>query len=297
MDKYMNKLCLFLTVFLFGTVVLAQDEVSSVVTEQEIVSDSVLMQEDSGAFVEAVASEPEAVVLDAVSIEQIKEEADSAYAQEDYDRAIAGYQQLLRSGEHAALYYNLGNCYYRKEDIAHAVLYFEKARLLDPGDADIRFNLDLARSKTIDKIVPEREMFFITWYRAVADWMSVDEWATLAVVSFVLLLLALVLYLFGSRVVLKKTGFFSACLFLLLVLLSNLFAFQQKNKLEDRRGAVVMDGSVTVKSTPNESGTDLFVLHEGTYVEITDDTMKGWKEIRLADGKVGWIQTETIERI
>ena len=270
MNKYMNKLCLFLAVFLLGTAVSAQEEIIEV-SDRDVMSDSVQMQVDSGAFV-ATAAEPSVEALDAVALEQLKAEADSAYAQEDYDRAIAGYQNLLRHGEHAALYYNLGNCFYRKEDIAHAVLYFEKARLLDPGDADIRFNLDLARSKTIDKIVPER-------------------------VSFVLLLLALVLYLFGGRVAFKKAGFFSACLFLLLVILSNLFAFQQKNKLEDRRGAVVMAGSVTVKSTPNESGTDLFVLHEGTRVEITDDTMKGWKEIRLADGKVGWIQTETIERI
>lgn len=295
MNKYMNKLCLFLAVFLLGTAVSAQEEIIEV-SDRDVMSDSVQMQVDSGAFV-ATAAEPSVEALDAVALEQLKAEADSAYAQEDYDRAIAGYQNLLRHGEHAALYYNLGNCFYRKEDIAHAVLYFEKARLLDPGDADIRFNLDLARSKTIDKIVPEREMFFVTWYRTAADWMSVDEWAVLAVVSFVLLLLALVLYLFGGRVAFKKAGFFSACLFLLLVILSNLFAFQQKNKLEYRRGAVVMAGSVTVKSTPNESGTDLFVLHEGTRVEITDDTMKGWKEIRLADGKVGWIQTETIERI
>lgn len=291
----MNKLCLFLTLFLLVTVVPAQDEIGSEVV-QDLMSDSVQTQADGEDYVTA-AEVPVTVALDAASIEQIKAAADSAYALEDYDRAIAGYQELLRFGEHAVLYYNLGNSYFRKEDIAKAVLYFEKARLLDPGDADIRFNLDLARSKTIDKIVPEREMFFVTWYRTVADWMSVDEWATLAVVSFVLLLLAFILYLFGGRIVLKKTGFFSACIFLLLVLLSNLFALQQKNKLEDRRGAVVMAGSVTVKSTPNESGTDLFVLHEGTRVEITDDTMKGWKEIRLADGKVGWIQTETIERI
>lgn len=273
----MNKLYLLLAFFLVGMAARAQ---------------SGMLPADSMDHAAAAS-----LTLDEAAWAQIKEEADSAYALEDYDRAIAGYQELLRGGEHAAVYYNLGNCYFRKEDMAHAVLYFEKARLLDPGDADIRFNLDLARSKTIDKIVPEREMFFVTWYRAVADWMSVDEWALLGVVSFLLLLLSLVLYLFGGRLSLKKGGFYAACLFLLLTLLANLFAFQQKHKLENRQGAVVMVGAVTVKSTPNESGTDLFVLHEGTRVEITDDTMKGWKEIRLADGKVGWIQTGTIERI
>lgn len=228
---------------------------------------------------------------------QTKAEADSAYSKEAYDKAIQLYTDLLKEGESADIYYNLGNCYYKKDDMARAVLQYERALLLDPGDGDIRFNLELARSKTIDKITPESEMFFVTAFRSLVDCMSVDGWAYLAVGAFVLMLLTFALYLFASKIVLKKIGFFTALVMLVLVVLSNLFAYQQKQQLTHRTGAIVMASSVVVKSTPNESGTDLFVLHEGTRVEIVDDTMKDWKEIRLADGKVGWMRKDQLEVI
>lgn len=94
---------------------------------------------------------------------QDKAAADSAYAAGKYDEAISLYSAMLKEGESADIYYNLGNCYYKTDRIAHAVLNYERAFLLDPADADVRFNLELARAKTVDKIIPESEMFFITW--------------------------------------------------------------------------------------------------------------------------------------
>ncbi len=223
--------------------------------------------------------------------------ADSAYAMEEYDKAIAIYKSLLVQGVHADLYYNIGNCYYKTDSIARAILNYERALLLNPGDADIRFNLDLARTKVVDKIIPESEMFFITWGRNLIDLMSMDAWARMAIVAFVLACIFALCYFFGNQIILRKIGFFGAVLMLLMVILSNVFAQKQYEKLMGRKGAVVMDSSVTVKSTPNDSGTDLFVLHEGTKVEIIDDSMKEWKEIRLADGKIGWLPAKTMEVI
>ena len=117
---------------------------------------------------------------------QTKAEADSAYVQEDYEKAISIYNQLLETGVSAPVYYNLGNAYYRKGDMAHAILAYERAYLLDPGDADIRFNLQLARTKTVDKITPESEMFFITWFRQLIDLCSADQWGRAVVVCFAL---------------------------------------------------------------------------------------------------------------
>lgn len=232
-----------------------------------------------------------------VLMAQTKAEADSAYGKEMYDKAIQIYSTLLQQGESADIYYNLGNCYYKKDNIAKAVLNYERAALIEPGDGNIRFNLELARSKTIDKITPESEMFFVTWYRALVNVTGVDGWARLAVGAFLLMLLSFALFLFAEKVVLKKIGFFCAIGLLFLVIFSNIFAYQQQVRLSERIGAVVMASSVVVKSTPNESGTDLFVLHEGTRVEVIDDTMKDWKEIRLADGKVGWMRKEQMEII
>lgn len=228
---------------------------------------------------------------------QTKAEADSAYVQEHYDEAISMYNKLLESGVSASVYYNLGNAYYRTGDMANAILSYERAYLLKPGDADVRFNLQLARSKTIDKIIPESEMFFVTWYRSMVDWFGADQWAKAAVICFALFVVALLLYFFMDKLWVRKSGFGVAVCSLFLAVLFHIFAYQQEQKLLHRVQAIVMSPSLSVKSTPSDSGTDIFVLHEGTKVQITDDTMKEWKEIKLADGKVGWVPVNTIERI
>ncbi len=226
-----------------------------------------------------------------------KAQADSAYAQGHFQQAIADYEALLKPGASADLYYNLGNAYYRSENITQAVLNYERALLLSPGDRDIRFNLQLARSKTIDKIVPESEMFFVTWYHSLVNLMSVDGWAHTAIISLVLVIVLSLVYLFSQPVWLRKIGFFGGITLLVVFILANVFAHQQKQSLIYRKGAIVMSSSVTVKSTPAANGTDLFILHEGTKVIITDGSMRDWKEIRLADGKEGWIESKKIELI
>ena len=226
-----------------------------------------------------------------------KAAADSAYVNGNYQEAIKGYESLLKLGASAELYYNLGNAYYRTENITRAVLNYERALLLSPGDADIRFNLQIARSKTIDKIVPESEMFFVTWYRSLINLMSVDGWARMALVSLALVIVLFLVYLFSARVWMQKLGFFGGAILLVAFVLSNIFAWQQSQNLLYRQGAIVIAPSVTVKSTPAQNGTDLFILHEGTKVVITDGSMKNWREIRLADGKKGWLESKKIEVI
>ena len=226
-----------------------------------------------------------------------KAEADSAYVRGQYQQAISDYESLLKQGTSAELYYNLGNAYYRTENIPQAILNYERALLLSPGDRDIRFNLQIARSKTFDKIVPESEMFFITWYRAMVNMMSVDGWARTSLFALGLTIILLLVYLFADRLWLRKAGFFGGVALLMIFGMSNLFAWQQKQDLINRKGAIIFAPSVTVKSTPAANGTDLFVLHEGTKVVIIDGSMKDWKEVRLADGKEGWIESKQIRII
>ncbi len=226
-----------------------------------------------------------------------KAEADSAYVHERYQQAIADYEALLKGGVSANLYYNLGNAYYRTDNITKAILNYERALLLSPGDADIRFNLQMARSKTFDKITPESEMFFVTWYHSLVNMMSVDAWARTALIALAIAIILALAYLFSNRVWLRKVGFFGALFLLVVFLLSNLFAYQQKQKLTHRTGAIIMTSAAPIKSTPSKNGTDLFILHEGTRVTITDGSMKGWKEIRVADGKQGWIEVKQLEII
>ena len=195
------------------------------------------------------------------------------------------------------LYYNLANAYYRTDNITQAVLNYERALLLSPGDDDIRFNLQMARSKTIDKISPQPEMFFVTWYKAAANITSVDGWARLSVISISIALILTLCYLFGSSLLLRKTGFFGGCLFILVFILSIVFANEQRTILTNRTGAVVISSSVALRKTPVATSDQTTIIHEGTRVTIKDDTMKEWKQVQLEDGREGWLQTSQIERI
>lgn len=236
------------------------------------------------------------LLVSMASVAQDKAAADSAYAKEDYQTAISIYESLLSDNVSPELYYNLGNAYYRLDDMPHAILNYERALLLSPGDSDIRFNLQMARNKTIDKIIPESEMFFVTWYKSLVNIMGVDGWAILAIIMFALAAILILLYVFTDVVIIRKIGFFGASLSMIIFVVANVFAYQQGNKVTSYNGAIIMS-TANVKSTPAENGTDLFVLHEGTRVDITDDSMNDWKEVRIADGKEGWIETKKLELI
>ena len=256
---------------------------------------------------QAVKDSLQAIVGDSIgnSLQQIsssledatRAEGDSAYMKNDYASAIQIYEALLNRGEAADIYYNLGNSYYKAGDIAKAILNYERALLLQPGNGDIRANLEIARSKTVDKVEPVPEIFFVSWTKSLINSMSVDSWAVCGVVCFILLIVSLYLFIFSKQIVLKKAGFISGIVFLAVTILANVFANQQKDELTNRNSAIVINPSVTVRSTPSESGTSLFILHEGHKVGVKDGSMKDWKEIRLEDGKVGWVPASAIEII
>ena len=208
---------------------------------------------------QAVKDSLQAIVGDSIgnSLQQIsssledatKAEGDSAYMKNDYASAIQIYEALLNRGEAADIYYNLGNSYYKAGDIAKAILNYERALLLQPGNGDIRANLEIARSKTVDKVEPVPEIFFVSWTKSLINSMSVDSWAVCGVVCFILLIVSLYLFIFSKQIVLKKAGFISGIVFLAVTILANVFANQQKDELTNRNSAIVINPSVTVRST------------------------------------------------
>ena len=209
-------------------------------------------------------------------------EAEVAYTKEDYAKAIELYEGILKSnGESAAVYYNLGNAYYKAGKIAPAILNYERCLLLDPGDSDARFNLQMARQKTIDKIEPVGDFFLVKWFKSVENLGSADSWAKTGIVCFLLFIGCLILFFFSRWVRLKKIGFYLGIL---------------KIRVINRKHAIVFAPTVTVKSSPDASGTDLFVLHEGTNVTVKS-TLGEWSEIELEDGNVGWMPSKDIEKI
>jgi tetratricopeptide (TPR) repeat protein len=226
-----------------------------------------------------------------------KIEGDSAYIRNDYVAAIQIYEALLKKGDSAEILYNLGNSYYKAGDIAKAILNYERALLLQPDNSDIRANLEIARSKTIDKVVPVPDIFFISWIKSLINSLSINVWARVGITCFILLLISIYIYFFSKYIKWRKISFIFGAVFFVSTILANIFAFYQRETLLERNQAIVLAPSITVRSTPSEDGTSLFILHEGHKVEIKDNTMREWKEIKLEDGKVGWVPISSIEVI
>ncbi|MGL5227553.1 MAG: SH3 domain-containing protein, partial [Bacteroidales bacterium] len=165
-----------------------------------------------------------------------------------------------------------------------------------PSDADIRFNLELAKQKSVDKIVPVGEFFISSWFRALKQSANAESWSLIGVACYILLLICAAVFLFNNKIALRKISFYSAIIFIVIVIIANVFAADQTDQLQNRSAAIVFAPTVTVKSSPDNSGNDLFLLHEGTKV-IVKSKLGSWYEIQLEDGNIGWIQKDKIEII
>jgi tetratricopeptide (TPR) repeat protein len=223
--------------------------------------------------------------------------ANKAYSAGSYTVAAELYQKVADAGYSSPeLFYNMGNTYFKLNDFAHAILWYERARRIDPGNEDVNFNLNVANTKISDKIEPLPELFYKRWFNALVQVFSVDAWATIGVCVFIAGLLGLVLYLSSRVLILRKFGFWAAvCLFFLSLVTISL-AWTGYHFTLSTSEAVVFAPTITVKSSPDEKSTDLFVLHEGTKVRLMDN-ISGWYEIRIANGSVGWLPQSALEKI
>ncbi len=230
-------------------------------------------------------------------VKTILDSANQAYAQGRFEKSIEFYNRILAQGKEApGIYYNLGNAYYKTYQLAPAILNYEKARLRAPQNDDIQYNLELARQQVTDKIEKIPEFFLTRWFRNFVDIFSSDTWAVVSMVTFILFLVLFSLYLYSNRLGLKKTSFWTGILALIIAVASFAFAFQQKKDITNNQQAIIFSSKVTVRSSPAESGTELFVIHEGTKVYL-EEKMGEWYEIRLADGSQGWLKNTHIEPI
>lgn len=240
------------------------------------------------------------IVRDSISKERelTVADADSAFIKADYLTAIRMYEEILKDkGFSAGLYMNLGNAYYKIDEIAKAILNYERAYLLDPSDSNIKFNLDLARTKTVDRVVPINQLFIIVWVNKLISVLNTNQWSVMIIIFFIVSLLSLAVYFFTELRTIKKISFYFLSVFFVFSILSYIFASTQMNSLKHRDTSIIMSPSVTVKSTPSNSGTELFIIHEGRKVKILDNSMKEWVEIELEDGNTGWIQVKDMEII
>jgi tetratricopeptide (TPR) repeat protein len=231
------------------------------------------------------------------STQMLWEKANTHFIQEEYQQAISAYEQILQSGrESAKVYFNLGNAFYKAGDINNAILNYERAQLLAPQDQDIATNLKLANQFVVTEIEALPKPFFVRWQNRIINLYPADSWAAISIGAFVFFLFLLGLFIFSQRVALKKASFWFGILALVISGFTFSFAARQKKKMEKRDQAIVFCPRITVKSTPSETGTDLFLLYEGVKVEISD-SLNIWKEIKLPDGNIGWLPDSCIVKI
>ena len=219
--------------------------------------------------------------------------ANKYYQDGEFKKAIETYESILQSGlESSELYYNLANSYYKSSKIAKSIINYERALVLDPSNEDYKFNLEVARLKTIDKIEPLPKLFIFELWESFTNSMNSNYWSVIAIISSILSALFLVLFLY------KKSN-----IFLLISLISFisiiLFALSASSRVhyeKDGNFGIIMTNTSYVKSSPKEESTDLFILHEGSKCEVLDK-VGDWIEVKIMDGNKGWIKSTTLEII
>jgi tetratricopeptide (TPR) repeat protein len=238
------------------------------------------------------------LVAGAKDFQGLLKEGNRQYLDGQYELAAQTYQSIVDSGYASAeLYFNLGNACYKSHDITMALVNYERAHILKPRDKDIEHNLEVAREFVTDRIEVLPEFFLTRAYVGFVKTFDADIWAFISLTTFVLALSLLLIYFFSKRIGIRRLAFWTGILLVLVSLSTLLFAYQQNRFTTRHNQALIITPSVTIKSSPDEtSGTDLFLLHEGTKVTV-DDELGDWREVVLSDGNRGWLKESDLIRL
>lgn len=221
----------------------------------------------------------------------------TAYANDDYISAEKYYREILSRDVHSSeLYYNLGNVHYKRGELALSLLNYYRALRLDPSDNDIRYNIDVVSAKTSDNIEQMPRLFIIEWSEWIGSRLSCMQWSVLSLVMLAVVFAFLLVYVLASGLKGRRIGFWGTFMAVVLFILTTRHALVERSELLNPSDAIVMNNSMSVKSSPNSTSTEIFILHEGTKVEILN-IHEGWSEIKIADGKKGWVESSKIEQI
>ena len=229
--------------------------------------------------------------------EDTLQKANTYYREGEYDKAIEEYKRLVDEGYiGTSLFYNLGNANYRIGKIGYAILYYEKALELSPSDEDVKHNLDFAHLSTVDRIPPLPRFFLFDWWETLLGLFSDNGWAYVVFVFYLLVILLAGAYSYSKTVKQQKIFFFSSIAGLFLLAFSISFLVIKVNRGATLKSGVIVEQVVTVKFSPDPQSTDAFIIHEGLKVNL-EDQLDEWVKIRLADGKVGWVEQTYVEQI
>ncbi|AVR44670.1 ion channel protein [Christiangramia fulva] len=229
--------------------------------------------------------------------EQLFDQANKAYQNGNYEKAVEDYQKILDNGEASAeLYYNLANAHYKLNHVAPSIYYYEKALQLKPGDEDIRNNIEFARNMAIDDIEAVEQTGMSDRFNSFLATFTYHTWAWIAIGFSLLFVILFLFYYFSGRPVAKRILFGSAIFSLFLCVVSVFFAFQQRSYIENNEFAIVFSEEAEVRNEPNMRGDASFELHEGARAKVLEDYQE-WSRIELANGDQGWIKSSDIKKL
>lgn len=235
--------------------------------------------------------------LDSMAVNELWDKANTAYANDDYIGSEEYYRAILNRDIHSAeVYYNLGNVHYKKGEIGASLLNYYRALRLDPSDSDIRHNIEVVRAKTADNIEQVPQLFIVEWSEWIGSRLSCIEWSVLSLIFLATLFAFLLIYFLADGLKYRRVGFWGGVIFLTLFVITTRYALISRSELITPSEAIIMRSSLSVNSSPSKASTELFILHEGTKVQIlsSHDT---WSEIMIDDGKKGWVESSKIEQI
>lgn len=224
-------------------------------------------------------------------------EANTAYINAKYDEAIDLYEAILKyDAENKNIYFNLGNAYFKKGLNAKAILNYNRAQQLAPGDEDITYNLSIANQYIQDKIEVIPTPFVQRFVSQIRVSVSSNGWALLSLLFMACTLASLFIYLIFKRISWRKVGFYGAIVSLALTICTITFASVNRNKILNPSSAIIMNSAASVKSSPDQNSKEIFVLHEGTKV-VVKERLNDYSQIVLSDGNKGWVLSSAIELI
>ena len=225
------------------------------------------------------------------------QQASEYYRNAEFDKAIDIYEQLRSEGyKGTSLYYNLANSYYRIGKLGYAILNYERALKISPSDDDVKHNLAFANLSTVDRIQPLPTFFLFEWWETLLASFSVNGWTYAAYLFYIILILLIILYFFARTIFHQKIILFSGLGTLIVLVLIVSLLVVKINREQTVISGVVVEQSTTVKTSPDPNSTDAFVIHEGLKVNL-EDRLDQWVKIKLADGKVGWVENSAVEKI
>lgn len=229
--------------------------------------------------------------------ENLMKQANDAYISKKYEEAATLYKQIADNGnEGAILYYNLGNAYFKSGSLAESILWYERALRLDPGNEDIQHNIAFVNQKLVDRIEVLPTFFLTRWWNHLSQNLTSRGWAIASIIGTIMLIFFMISFLISGKNWIRSSSLILSFAAFLFISFTIIFAVREKNRIRLTPEAIIMERVIHAKSTPDDSSNDLFVIHEGLKVQITDQ-LNNWVEIKLPNGEKGWIPKASIEII